>query len=130
MPGVAIPDRTMRSELASMDMSMTEARKHGHEVLYTPPYHPELQPIEMIWGTLKNRIALDPATSLVDLGEKTPAGLNAIGRKEWLGAYKKVQKQEQNYLDKRPPSETIPAPTREELASLALAEYEGVEISL
>jgi len=33
------------------------ARKNGHEVLRTPPYHPELQPIELCWGILKNKIA-------------------------------------------------------------------------
>jgi transposase len=33
------------------------ARKYGHEVLRTPPYHPELQPIEICWGILKNEIA-------------------------------------------------------------------------
>ena len=33
------------------------ARKQGHEVLRTPPYHPELQPIETCWGIVKNEIA-------------------------------------------------------------------------
>jgi len=33
------------------------ARKLGHEVIRTPPYHPELQPIEICWGLLKNEIA-------------------------------------------------------------------------
>ena len=33
------------------------ARQHGHEVIRTPPYHPELQPIEMCWGILKNEVA-------------------------------------------------------------------------
>lgn len=33
------------------------ARKKGHEVVRTPPYHPELQPIEICWGILKNEIA-------------------------------------------------------------------------
>lgn len=33
------------------------ARKLGHEVIRTPPYHPELQPIEICWGILKNEIA-------------------------------------------------------------------------
>ena len=33
------------------------ARKLGHEVMRTPPYHPELQPIEICWGILKNEIA-------------------------------------------------------------------------
>jgi len=33
------------------------ARKYGHEVIRTPPYHPELQPIEICWGLLKNEVA-------------------------------------------------------------------------
>ena len=33
------------------------ARKMGHEVVRTPPYHPELQPIEICWGILKNEVA-------------------------------------------------------------------------
>lgn len=33
------------------------AKSYGHEVLRTPPYHPELQPIETCWGVVKNHIA-------------------------------------------------------------------------
>lgn len=33
------------------------AKAQGHEVVRTPPYHPELQPIEICWGVLKNEIA-------------------------------------------------------------------------
>jgi transposase len=33
------------------------ARKYDHDVIRTPPYHPELQPIEICWGILKNEIA-------------------------------------------------------------------------
>ncbi len=33
------------------------ARRHGHEVVRTPPYHPELQPIETCWGVVKNEVA-------------------------------------------------------------------------
>jgi hypothetical protein len=36
----------------------------GHEVVYTPPYHPELQPIELIWGQVKARIASAPSTTM------------------------------------------------------------------
>jgi len=32
------------------------AKQGGHEVIRTPPYHPELQPIEICWGVLKNEI--------------------------------------------------------------------------
>lgn len=33
------------------------AAQSGHEVVRTPPYHPELQPIETCWGVLKNEVA-------------------------------------------------------------------------
>lgn len=32
-------------------------RKYGHSILRTPPYHPELQPIETCWAIVKNHIA-------------------------------------------------------------------------
>lgn len=33
------------------------AQECGHEIVRTPPYHPELQPIEICWGILKNEVA-------------------------------------------------------------------------
>jgi len=33
------------------------ARKEGHSILRTPPYHPELQPIETCWAIVKNYVA-------------------------------------------------------------------------
>lgn len=33
------------------------AKEHGHEIIRTPPYHPELQPIELCWGVVKNEVA-------------------------------------------------------------------------
>ena len=35
----------------------TIARKYGHSILRTPPYHPELQPIETCWAVVKNHVA-------------------------------------------------------------------------
>ena len=32
------------------------ADRNGHIVLRTPPYHPELQPIEICWGVVKNEV--------------------------------------------------------------------------
>ena len=58
-------------------------RDAGHEVLRTPPYHCQLQPIELIWGLLKQHVSnnnteftLDHIKSLVK--EK----MNAIGIEE------------------------------------------------
>jgi hypothetical protein len=36
------------------DMILAE---HGHSVLRLPPYYPQLNPIELIWATVKKRIA-------------------------------------------------------------------------
>ncbi|CAG8739951.1 18590_t:CDS:1, partial [Gigaspora rosea] len=35
------------------------AKKFGHKVLYTLPYHCELQPIELVWEIVKNKIAAE-----------------------------------------------------------------------
>lgn len=40
------------------------AEKVGHEVAYTPPYHPMLQPIEHIWGIIKNWTGRLPARDM------------------------------------------------------------------
>ncbi|GJJ68190.1 hypothetical protein EMPS_09547 [Entomortierella parvispora] len=36
------------------------AHEYGHTICKTPPYHCELQPIEMVWGMVKNPIAANP----------------------------------------------------------------------
>ena len=39
----------------------TEVRRimeeHGHQLLYTPPFQPEVQPIELLWGKSKREVA-------------------------------------------------------------------------
>ena len=32
------------------------AEEHGHEVLFTPRYHSDLQPIELLWAHVKGRV--------------------------------------------------------------------------
>jgi len=50
------------------------ARAHGHEVLFTPPYHPELQPNELIWAVAKNRLRRNPVDSAGALVPRRGAG--------------------------------------------------------
>ena len=33
------------------------AESQGHKIVRTPPYHPELQPIEQCWAVVKNHCA-------------------------------------------------------------------------
>ena len=35
------------------------AKNAGHETLRLPPHHCELNPIEMVWGVLKNYVAIE-----------------------------------------------------------------------
>ncbi|OAF63775.1 hypothetical protein A3Q56_08519 [Intoshia linei] len=32
------------------------AEKQGHSVMFTPPYHSDLQPIELIWAIIKGEV--------------------------------------------------------------------------
>lgn len=43
------------------------AQEKGHEVVRTPPYHPELQPIEICWGVVKNEVARNCKFTMRDL---------------------------------------------------------------
>jgi transposase len=43
------------------------AREQGHEILRTPPYHPELQPIELCWGVVKNHVARNSNFTMANL---------------------------------------------------------------
>ena len=35
------------------------AKKYGHEIVFLPPYHPQLNPIERAWALTKNYVALN-----------------------------------------------------------------------
>jgi hypothetical protein len=71
--------------------SVTIAQENGgHRVLYTPPYHPELQPIEGIWGVAKRHVSFHPAKTLADLRNTFNEGLTrTVTAKTWTGLWKK-----------------------------------------
>ncbi|POM78429.1 hypothetical protein PHPALM_4038 [Phytophthora palmivora] len=74
------------------------ATMYHHRVYYTPPYHPELQPIELIWGNMKGWIGRHPAKTIVELEEKVDLSKEHITSKDWKNAYKSIQKEEDKYL--------------------------------
>ena len=64
-----------------------------------PPYHCELQPIEIVWAAIKNPIAASPASTMVELGNKIQQGKDDVSESVWLGARNKVLEWENKYWE-------------------------------
>ncbi|RHZ20440.1 hypothetical protein DYB26_005501 [Aphanomyces astaci] len=67
-------------------------------LLFTPPYHPELQPIEVVWGVVKNRIGVRPSKDMGELRTRLELEFSSIESSHWLGAYRKAQSFEDMYF--------------------------------
>ena len=61
------------------------AKSFGHEVLRTPPYHPELQPIEICWGVVKNHIARNCDFTMTNLVKQLDNGFEKVQNSLPLG---------------------------------------------
>ncbi|KAG9399761.1 hypothetical protein AC1031_011639 [Aphanomyces cochlioides] len=75
----------------------------GHIVRWTPPYHPELNPIELVWANIKGRVAMDPASNMRDLESKASLCLNVrsfhllVDGDQWYRYWQHSQKFEFKY---------------------------------
>lgn len=67
------------------------AAEQGHEVLRTPPYHPELQPIETCWGVVKNEIARNCDFTMNNLILQLEEAFAKVTAKTCSGLIKKVR---------------------------------------
>jgi len=67
------------------------ANKQGHEVLRTPPYHPELQPIETCWGILKNEIARNCDFTMNNLIQQLESAFGKVTAKTCAGLIRKTR---------------------------------------
>lgn len=70
------------------------AAEHGHEVLRTPPYHPELQPIETCWGVVKNEIARNCNFTMKGLQEQIETAFSKVNPstcRKIIGTVRKVE---------------------------------------
>ncbi|MEA1959856.1 MAG: transposase [Bacillota bacterium] len=61
------------------------AKKQGHEVLRTPPYHPELQPMETCWGIVKNEIARNCDFTMNNLIQQLESAFGKVTAKTCAG---------------------------------------------
>lgn len=75
------------------------AAAHGHKVLRTPPYHPELQPIETCWGVVKNYMARHCDFTMKNLTKQLDSGFDSVSAKTCEKIIAKVRKVEDNFWE-------------------------------
>lgn len=73
------------------------AESQGHSILRTPPYHPELQPIETCWGIVKNYMANNCDFTLDGFREHLPIALTKVTGQTCKKLIAKIVKQEEKF---------------------------------
>ena len=73
------------------------ANKHGHEILRTPPYHPELQPIELCWGIIKNSMSRHCDFTLSNLKAQLEEGFNQVEASTCVEIIRKIKEKEDQF---------------------------------
>jgi transposase len=73
------------------------AKSFGHKVLRTPPYHPELQPIEICWGVVKNHIARNCDFTMKNLIEQLDCGFEKVTPDTCVKIIKKIKEKENKF---------------------------------
>ncbi len=73
------------------------AKSQGHEVLRTPPYHPELQPIETCWGIVKNEVARNCNFTMENLVMQLDKAFEKVTSKTCEGLIKKIRQLENSF---------------------------------
>lgn len=77
--------------------------KSGHTVLRLPPYHPDLNPIELIWSLLKDRVAKKNVTFNMDAVEHlVKETCDSITEEEWRKRCEHTRKIEEAYMELEP----------------------------
>jgi hypothetical protein len=72
--------------------------EHGHTVIRLPPYHPDLNPIDKIWGIVKARIAAKNVT--FKLGDVQQMANAAVTMGEWAAVCRHVKAVEEEYMSR------------------------------
>jgi len=73
------------------------AAEKGHEILRTPPYHPELQPIETCWAIVKNQIARNCDFTMANLITQLEKAFSSVTARTCLKLIGKIRIIEDNF---------------------------------
>jgi transposase len=107
---IPIPEQANRAELYElvkqnkMNVPFTcveIARRYGHTLLYTPPYHCELQPIEGVWAVVKGEVAKSaPHSDLLSIRDKLLYSFTAkVTSKTIVGLWRRSLNVAKEYRD-------------------------------
>jgi transposase len=75
------------------------AAEKGHTILRTPPYHPELQPIETCWAVVKAHVATHNDFTMESVWRLLAEGFQKVTAHTVAGIIKKVRKQEDSFWE-------------------------------
>jgi len=73
------------------------AQEHGHTILRTPQYHPELQPIETCWAIVKNYMADNCDFTMQNMRIQLPRALSKVSSQICKKLILKSVEQEEDY---------------------------------
>ena len=77
------------------------AKKYGHEIVRLPPYHPDLNPIELIWSQIKSYVARNNKDfNITGVQKLFEESLEHITEERWMKAIRHVVDIEQTYWEK------------------------------
>ena len=91
---VEILDKLAPAPTYALDELATE---QGHEIIRTPPYHPELQPIETCWAVVKNQVARNGKFTMAHLLEQLDDAFESVTEETCSGLIKKVREVEDKF---------------------------------
>lgn len=73
--------------------------KEGHTVLRLPPYHPDLNPIELIWADVKGFVASkNVSCNFSEVQKIAEEKMASMGQEDWIMKCEHVKKVENEYL--------------------------------
>lgn len=73
-------------------------KRNNHDVLRLPPYHPDLNPIEMAWAAIKGHVAAKNVDwNVTRTMELIREKVNLMGQEEWSALCRKVKEVENEY---------------------------------
>lgn len=104
--GIPLPEDCLKAEMCEILQKISPkptyvvdeaAETHGHEILRTPPYHPELQPIETCWGIVKNHVARNCDFTVSTLKKQLEKGFDIVTNKTCEELIKKIRSVEDKF---------------------------------